>query len=101
MLFRSQCGVGQLEITNHAVSQGELVRRENELIRPSFELFQSLVGTYCRLDSSHHRRAYGTDTFSCGFRFIDRIAGFPRNEHLFRIHLMFGQVLDIDVPEIT
>ena len=90
-----------MEVGDHAGSHTEIVRRENELIGPSFEFFQMSVGTYCRFNRTHHGSSDSTDLATVVLTLVHNTHNISVHDHLFGIHLMLCQIFHVDFTEVS
>ena len=94
-------GFGMVEVGDHHVGDGEVVRREDEFVGPA------VVGTDFAgdgdgaLDGAHGGGADNTDFVAIVLCIHDGVASLRRDVHLFGIHAMLGKVFDFDVLKVA
>ena len=59
------------------------------------------VGAHGGLDGTHDGRAHGADVMSSVLGGVDPLHGVRLDEHLLGVHLVLGEVLDVDVAEVA
>ena len=90
-----------MEVGDHAVSHREGVRREDELVGPAVERLDFTINRLGGLQGFHGGGADGKHIVVPLVSRIDQVAAFLVHIHLFRVTLMFGEVLHFDVAEVA
>ena len=90
-----------VEVGYHRVGQAEVVGREDKLVGPSLKLLQQAVCAHSRLSGFDHTCSNAAHMMALALRVVDDLAGFRRDEHLLRVHLVLRQVLYLNLVEIA
>src|SRR5665647_1873410 len=90
-----------MKVGYHTVGNTEIIRRENEFVGPALKRFKHAIGRDRSLKCPHHGSTNGTDTMLLFFGSIDNIYRFLFDPDLFRVHLVFGQILHINTSEVS
>ena len=94
-------GLRHMEARDDGVGNGELVRREYELVCPSVEGLDLMGCRDISLKTPHHCRADGDDLVAAVFGLVDDLASLVGDYEPLGIHAVFGQILDIDPAELS
>ena len=79
----------------------EVVGREDEAVRPAVELFELSVGRDRGLENALNSCADSHDFVSVEVCFVDDVARLLVDVHLFAVHLVLRQILDIYLAEVA
>ena len=90
-----------MEVRHQSIGDVEVVGGEDELARPAVEGLEVTLRTRCRLHSAEYGGADGTDVLPCSAGCVDDGAGFLWDDHLLALHLVLGEVLDVDLAVVA
>ena len=93
--------VRQIEIGYHGVCQMEIIRREDEAIRPSMVFLELAIGGDCSLEHPLDCGSDGNNLMSLFVGLVDDVASLLVGMHLLAVHLVLRQILDIDFAEVA
>ena len=93
--------VRQIEIGYHGVCQMEVVRREDEAIRPSMVFLELAVGGDCSLEHPLDCGSDSNNLMSLFVGLVDDVASLLVGMHLLAVHLVLRQILDIYFAEVA
>ena len=90
-----------MEVGDHAGSQGEIIGREDKLVRPSLKLLQAGIRTDSCFNSTHDGSTDHTHLMPLILGLVHCLHGIRIDKHLLGVHLMLGQILHINLPVVT
>ena len=89
-----------MEVRHQSIGDVEVVGGEDKLARPAVEGLEVALRTRCRLHSAEYGGTDGADVLTCSAGSIDDGTGFFWDDHLLALHLVLGEVLDVDLAVV-
>ena len=90
-----------IEVGYCTIGESEFVWREDELVGPAIECLHHTIGTYGCLCGLRHAGTYGTHAVTIQLGLVYQVSSLLSNDHLLRIHLIFGQILYLYFVEVA
>jgi len=90
-----------VEIGNDGCRNREAVGREDELVGPVVKRPDLVIGGHECLKTPHNGGAHREHLIAVVLRPVDHLAGLLADDEPLGVHLVLGQILDIDIAEIA